>query len=176
MNIKTNLTLLFFNMKKEKKKKKVDETSKNNSSWGGPRKGAGRPEGQENEATKDKRIVQEEIKQRVLRSSDSLITSQMTLAKGIQMLYRIDEDDEGKKSKPILIESQEEIESYLAGEYEGTSDYYFITTERPDNKALDSLLDRTFGKARQNIGIDGGEDGSAVKVRNLESELKDWAK
>ena len=123
---------------------------------GGEREGAGRPPGKENEATMTKRLVKKALEKRILNSADDLINSQMNLAKGVQMLYKIEKDKDGKNKKPELVIMQEEIEAYLAGECEG--DYYFITTERPDNKALDSLLDRTFGKARQNVGLDGGED------------------
>lgn len=153
------------------------EKQKNNSTVpgknGGARPGAGRPKGSENQSTKDKRIVQEKLKQRVLKSADSLMTSQMNLAKGIQMLYKIKTNKDGSKRKPELVDNLEEIESYLAGEYEDSNDeYYFITTERPDNRALDSLFDRTFGKARQNIGLDGGEDGKPIKT--IDVTFKDF--
>jgi len=74
------------------------------------------------------------------------------------MLYKIHTDSKGMKSKPELVTSQKEIEDYLAGETDANSDYYFITTERPDNRALDSLFDRTFGKAQQYVDhTSGGE-------------------
>ena len=124
---------------------KETETLKDNSDYkpdgknGGARPGAGRPVGGENKKTKEKRIVKEEMKQRIMRSKDSLLNSQMNLAKGVQMLFKSKkltiEDKEGnvieiKKEKPILVESQSEIESYLAGEYDDDKDnYYFITIE-----------------------------------------------
>lgn len=146
----------------EDKDKTEDETLKENSSdvksWGGARPNAGRPKGSENEETRKKRVVEEEFKQRVLRSAQKLISSQMNLAQGVQMLYCIhtETDDKGRqtKSKPRLVESQSEIEAYLAGEYDDSEDdYYFITTERPDNRALDSLFDRVFGKSVNNVDI-----------------------
>jgi hypothetical protein len=139
----------------------TNEILKEKSTWGGARENAGRPEGSHNKATLDKKIVEEEIKQRVLRSADQLINSQMNLAQGVQMLFKIHTTEKGVKGKPELVTSQIEIEEYLAGEYEGSNDdYYFITTERPDNKALDSLFDRTLGKAVQRVG---NPDGSNVK-------------
>ena len=135
-----------------------DISNSTSSSWGGARPNAGRPRGSENEETRKKRVVEEEFRQRVLRSAQKLISSQMNLAEGTQMLFRIDTetDEKGntKKSKPILVTSQEEIESYLAGEFEDEDEkYYFITTERPDNRALDSLFDRVFGKSVNNIDV-----------------------
>lgn len=147
----------------EDKDKTEDETLKDisnstSNTWGGARPNAGRPKGSENEETRKKRVVEEEFKQRVLRSAQKLISSQMNLAQGVQMLYCIhtERDSKGneKKDKPRLVESQSEIEAYLAGEYDDSEDdYYFITTERPDNRALDSLFDRVFGKSVNNIDV-----------------------
>ena len=144
-----------------------NETLKENSSdvksWGGARPNAGRPKGSENEETRKKRVVEEEFKQRVLRSADKLISSQMNLAQGVQMLYVIEKTEKGANKKPRLITDQETIESYLAGELDGDPDeYYFITTERPDNRALDSLFDRVFGKSVNNIDVKS--DGKELKT------------
>lgn len=153
--------------KKTKAKKKTDkkklESSKKKSSWGGKRENAGRDKGSKNKATLEQKIIMDEIKQRILRSADQLINSQMNLAQGVQMLYKIHTDKKGVRSKPELVTSQREIEEYLAGEYEGNNDdYYFITTERPDNRALDSLLDRTFGKATNNVDVKS--DGKPIPI------------
>lgn len=134
------------------------ENLEEKSSWGGAREGSGRPSGSTNKQTKERRAVEEAMKDRIMRSADTLLNSQMNLAQGVQMLYVIKTDDKGKKEKPELVTDQPTIESYLAGELDEEQDeYYFITTERPDNRALDSLFDRTFGKARQNVTVDGGE-------------------
>ena len=120
------------------------------------------------------------MRQRVIRSKDALMNSQMNLASGCQLLFKIEtvkyKDKDGnwkeEKKKPKIVESQEEIEDYLAGDYEDEKDvYYFITTKVPDNKAIDSLFDRTFGKARQNIGLDGGKDGEPIPILNLKENV-----
>ncbi|MHC1728082.1 MAG: hypothetical protein AB9866_19115 [Syntrophobacteraceae bacterium] len=99
------------------------------------------------------------MKQRILHGFKGLLDSQFTLAKGCSYLYRIEKDEKGQKKKPELITNQATIEQYLNGEFDDDQDeFYFITTERPDNKAIDSLLDRVFGKARQTLGLDGGLD------------------
>lgn len=140
----------------------VEILKENSSGWGGARPNAGRPKGSENEETKKKRVVEEEFRQRVLRSADQLINSQMNLAQGVQMLYCIEEDEKGKQKKPRLVTEQWEIEKYLEGDTEYGKDYYFITTERPDNRALDSLFDRVFGKAINNLDIKS--DGKELKT------------
>jgi len=140
----------------------VDSLNEKSNTHGGKREGAGRQEGSKNKATIEKKIAEQEFKDRVLKSMDKLITSQMNLAQGCQYLFKINKKD---KSRPERITDPKVIEAYLAGDYDDMGDdYYFLTTEKPDNKALDSLIDRVFGKARQKIGVDGGEDGEPVKV------------
>lgn len=131
-----------------------DISNSTSSSWGGARPNAGRPRGSENEETRKKRVVEEEFRQRVLRSANKLINSQMNLAEGVQMLYVIEKTEKGANKKPRLITDQDTIERFLAGELDNEEkEYYFITTERPDNRALDSLFDRVFGKSVNNIDV-----------------------
>jgi hypothetical protein len=133
------------------------EKLKNKSIKGGARPGAGRKKGGMNKATLERKIVEEEIRQRVLKSTDKLLDSQMNLAQGCSYLYMVETIMEGKRStrkKPVLITSPWLIEQYLAGELDDEEkEYYYMTTERPNNQALDSLLDRTFGKALQTTDI-----------------------
>ncbi len=35
-------------------------------------------------------------------------------------------------------------------------EFYFITTKEPNNFAIDSMLDRTFGKSTNNVDITSG--------------------
>lgn len=142
---------------------------KKSNTWGGARPNAGRHLGSENEETRKKRIVEKEIKQRVLRSADKLINAQMSLAQGVQMLYVIEKTEKGANKKPRLIKDQTIIEKFLAGELDNEPDeYYFITTEKPDNRALDSLLDRIFGKAVSNLDITS--DGKSLVV-NIDKDI-----
>lgn len=135
------------------------ENLEEKSSHGGVREGSGRKKGSENEITKEKRIVTDGMKKRVMKAANKLLDAQMTLAQGIQMLYVIKTIDD-KKQKPEIITDAKTIESFLAGELDNEDDeYYFITTERPDNRALDSLFDRTFGKAIQYLDIKDDRDG-----------------
>lgn len=143
------------------------ENLKENSNWGGVREGAGRKEGSENEDTKERRIAEKEMKDRIIRSKDALLNAQMSIAQGTQMLFKIEKeiDEKGneKKSKPILITSQSEIEAYLAGEFNDGDDYYFITTERPENKAIDSLFNRVLGTPRATVDMNLSSDDDLRK-------------
>jgi len=160
-------------MAEEVDKTKDESLKEKSRGWGGARDNAGRPYGSKNSATKEQKVVQEEFRQRVLKSMDTLITSQMNLAEGVQMLYKISKDDKGKNKKPVIVTSQYEIESYLAGEQEDKSEYYFITTERPDNRALDSLIDRVFGKSTHNIDVQSGGKPLPLITFNKDGSISD---
>lgn len=126
----------------------------------------GRPVGSKNKQTLEKSRIERAIKGRIMRSADALINSQMGLAKGLTYLYVIKtnrwKDKDGKwkskRQKPRLVKDQPTIEAYLADELTGDDDYYFLSTDKPDNKALDSLMDRAFGKAQRSMDITSGGD------------------
>ena len=154
------------------------ETLKKQSNWGGKRKGAGMPKGMKTKKTRERLEAENYFKQRVLDSIEGLVDSQMNLAKGCQYLFKIkkiyvEKEDKyvvPKGAKPEIVKSQTEIASYLAGDFDDRDecDYYFMTTEKPDNRALDSLVDRVFGKAKQNIAVEGSLTISGLlnKLRN----------
>ena len=161
---------------KGEKPKNISEHGKN----GGARPGAGRKPGGKNKKTKEEEIVREEFRQRVLKSMSKLINAQMNLAQGAQMLFKLEtkkyKNNKGKwqekRLPPKLVTNQSTIESYLAGELKddqgndgeiGENSYYFITTAKPDNKALDSLIDRVFGKSVQRTELTGA-DGDPIAV------------
>lgn len=126
------------------------------SNWGGFRPGAGRPVGALSKTTIEQKIAKQLLVQRVLRSQDRLINAQMSLAQGCSFLYVIKVETVNgikRKERPQLVKDQYLIESYLAGDLEDKEDYYFITTEKPDTRALDSLLDRVHGKANQSVDL-----------------------
>lgn len=132
---------------------------KKKSTHGGKREGSGRPAGSKNKATKEKEAIEREFKRKIMRSVNRLFNAQMHLAEGTKYLWRIDKDKDGNKKKPALVTSPAEIESFLRDEVDEDS-YYYISTGRPDNRAIDSMLDRLFGKAVQNI--DATSDGEKI--------------
>lgn len=141
------------------------EILKNKSTLGGARPGAGRKPGGMNMATKKKLKIEKIFKMKILASVDTLYSAQMKIATGCSYLYRIDKDEKGNSKKPVLVTSQNEIEEYLRGEVDQDS-YYYITTDKPDNKAIDSMLDRVFGKAMQSVDLTTKGD----KVNNYTDE------
>jgi hypothetical protein len=137
---------------------------------GGKQPGAGRPKGGKNQTTLEKERVQAELRQRTMRAADKLWNAQYQKAVGSVMVFRVDEEegDNGKvKRIHTLVESADEIKRVL-DENEGLDgnvgeNYYFVTTVPPDNKAIDSMFDRTFGKAQQTVEI---TDESTQKWKN----------
>lgn len=137
--------------------------------WGGPRPNSGRPKGSENEETQQRRLAERDYKMRVVAHIHDLFNSQLNLARGLTYLYRIEEseDEKGKRvKKHVLVESPDEIRDVLDdldGSDSGTVDdtYYYITTKAPDIRAIDSMMDRVFGKAKQSTVIED-PDGNAL--------------
>lgn len=139
-------------------------------------KKGGRPKGRKGNKTLEKEIVKKHFDERILRATDSLINSQLSLAIGQQFLYKIEKEwiktgetkngkDIGywKNLKPKIVESQSEIEMFLEGEAEyGDKDdendpsatYYFLTTKEPNNEAIKDLQNRVHGKPRETLAVD----------------------
>lgn len=142
------------------------------------RRNNGKKKGTLSKKTIEQKIAFEELRQTVLRSQRSLIASQLGLAKGLLVVMKL---TKGSK-KPIQVSDKEEIIDFMEKQQNGMyvdndngNEYFFLAAKEPDNKALDSLLDRVHGKARQNFGLDGGENDKPVAISLVEKELKEWA-
>lgn len=131
----------------------------------------GRPRGAKSKETVIKETAFEELQQRFLGAQDALINAQLSIARGQTFLYKIEKtwvsspkgDKEGywKNEKPNLVTTQWEIESYLeelaenngelSDDQDGGATYYFLTTKEPNNEALKNILDRVYGKPKENV-------------------------
>lgn len=134
------------------------ENSKNESSskgWGGKREGSGRKRGGENEATKRRRLAEKNYRDRVIAHVPELFNAQLNLAKGITYLIRI---DEVKNSKGQIVKKHRIVESptemcEVLDELEGSDrgvvedHYYYLSYRPPSGPAIDSMMDRIFGKS-----------------------------
>lgn len=126
------------------------ENSNEKSSWGGTRPGAGRPEGSMNEATKERMRVKAAFQERVAKNADVLFNSQFNLARGEQYLMWRHKVGSGNKERTIVevVDDPEIIKAYLDETLETDGDeFYYISTKPANGMAIDSMLDRTFGKA-----------------------------
>jgi hypothetical protein len=153
---------------------------------GGKRPGAGRKKGSKSKSTLEREATLKAFRDRVMKNADLLFDAQLTLARGTTYLYKIEKELQigpkgGKRyirSKPKLVESQAEIEDYLEGlieegdpddENDPAATYYFLTTKDPDNRAIDSMLDRTFGRPTQPIG---GDEENPLIVKGIEVRIR----
>lgn len=143
---------------------------------GGRTEGAGRKKGSVNKATIAQKKAFDELKLTVLAAQKSLLRVQMGGAKGSYIVMK-----HTKGKKPERVTSMKEIENFMIHQENGflndedEKTYYLLTVKEPDLKAIDSLLDRVHGRARQNIGVDGGEDDKPIAIKVVEEELKSWA-
>lgn len=143
-------------------------------------KKGGRPPGSKSEATLEREEVLKQMRQKVMGVADELFIAQMSLAKGYYYLYKIEKKlyvgpKGGKKyvpQRPKLVKDLWEIEAYLCGLVDESNDphdndpaatYYYIVTKDPQNAAIDSLQDRTFGRSTQSVEV-SNPDGSLKTV------------
>lgn len=110
---------------------------------GGYRLGAGRPKGAKNKKTLEKKIIDEELKRRVIQKADALLNAQLSVAIGCSYLFKVEKN----RKKPVMIKDPKIISDYLGGELDDR--YYYITTEEPNWRAVVSLFDRVFGRPKE---------------------------
>lgn len=129
---------------------------------GGPRPGAGRPKGGRNEKTLERERVLAQVQLRIMRSANSLFNASKSLAVGTQLLYRVDTNAKGVRSKPIFVTDESEVEAYVdslnvAGEssLNDRNTYYFITTKEPNELSIKNLMDRAFGRPTETLSLTG---------------------
>lgn len=127
------------------------------SNRGGAREGAGRPKGSLDKKTIEEKEALEKFKARVRMRVNRLFNAQASLAEGLQYMIRIEttKDSKGKEIKKHVrvTDPDEMIRALDEGLGDVDGDYYYLTSKDPDNKALDSLMDRTFGKAPQAVDL-----------------------
>lgn len=155
----------------------ISETMKPKSSRGGARPGAGHPKGKKTQRVIEREAVLRAFRDRVARNADKLLNAQMSLATGTQMLFVVHTDSKGSRRKPEMVTDVDVITRFL-DENEGmdgtmkvgshaedskVEDYFFLTTMPPNNQALESLLNRTFGKPQESIDLTS--DGE--KISNI---------
>lgn len=155
---------------------------------GGKRPGSGRKKGKKNPETLEREKVLAEVRQRILRSAQRFLDAQSSVALGQQFLYKIVKKKKvGPKGgisyeaqKPELVTSEIEIRSYLEGLVENgdmednkdpAATYYFITTKEPSNNAIDSLMNRAFGKTAQAVEL-AGKDGGPIQIEGVEITVR----
>ena len=126
---------------------------------------SGRKPGKVSEEKMILKLQKEALQKRIAAHADQLFNAQFNLAVGQTMLFvkvKV-RDSKGKVISTYTerVESQETIKQYLDDEDQLNDDehFYYITTRPANNQALSNLLDRAFGKPKENIEL--GEDPDA---------------
>lgn len=147
------------------------ENLKEDSRWGGARPGAGRPKGSMNQASKDRKAAKMAYQDRIAKVADELFNSQYTLAKGEQYLFWKHKVGSGAKERTIIevVEDTETIIAYLNDELDtGDDEYYYLNTKPANGMAIDSMLDRAFGKAEAKLDVT--TDGERIGLSAEQAE------
>ncbi len=120
-------------------------------------------QGQKTRKTIAREAARAAYQQLVLQNLRPLFSSQMALARGVSYVYRIDRHGKGSslRIEHVLLEDPREIADALDiiengdpnGDDEGHG-FYYVTTKAPENRAIDSMLDRSIGKPAQPISGD----------------------
>lgn len=158
------------------------ENSNDNSNWGGARPGSGRPKGSMNPKTKERVAVKAAFQERVAQNADRLFNSQFNLAVGEQYLMHKYTVGLGSKQRTAVEveDSPEVIKQFINDELNNTGDdeWYYLSTKPANGMAIDSLLDRSFGKSEQKMDVttDGEKinQGSANSI--LAADFADYLK
>lgn len=145
----------------------MEETDNSNekSNWGGVRPGAGRPKGTMNPDTKERLAIKNAFQERVARNADRLFNAQFNLAVGEQFLMWRHKVGSGTKERTVVeaVDNPDIIKAYLDETLELDPDeFYFISTKQANGVAIDSLLDRSFGRSEQKMDLT--TDGESLKV------------
>lgn len=140
------------------------------SNRGGVRPNSGRKLGTLEPQTIERRHANKLFNQRVRKVADKLFVAQSQLALGSMKVIRVDEitnskGDVVKKQYVHVTDTQEIID--LLTEHHGlpgllNGSYYFFEDVAPDNKALDSLLNRGLGKPAETFEISPSESLAEV--------------
>lgn len=138
-----------------------------NKKWGGARPNAGRPLHSKNPETIEREAVKKVFQDRVAKNADKLFNAQLDLAIGEKYLMVITTTGQGSKQKreTTVVTDIETIKQFLDSEEDPNfgeeNEYYFMSTKPANNMALDSLLNRSFGKADEKLDIT--TDGDSLK-------------
>ena len=115
------------------------------------RKG-GRPKGAKSPQTLEREAVAAAFRERVFKKADRLLNAQLTLAEGCSFLFKIVK--RGKREEHVIVTDPKEIKAYLDGDLDD-EEYRYISTKEPNNQAIDSMLNRTLGKPKETVEVQG---------------------
>jgi hypothetical protein len=125
---------------------------KNRYGGGGPQPGSGRPKGKKSPVTLEREEALRQFRERVAKNTHKIFEAQLDLAIGEKYLMVVHTIGKGARAKreTEIVTNPDVIKQYLDEELDNTdTEYYFMTTKPANNQALDSLLNRTFGRPKE---------------------------
>lgn len=138
---------------------------------GGPREGAGRRTGSRNKKTLVQEAERKAFVQLALENLRPIFRKQLLLAMGQTFVYRKEYHGKGAtlRIEHVLLEKPHEIADALDtianNDFQDPEgEYVYISTKSPENRALDSILDRSIGKPATPISGVKGEPLEVVTV------------
>lgn len=135
------------------------ESLNNISKHGGARPGAGHPKGKKTKTVLEREAAAKVFKERVAKNVDRLFNAQLDLAVGEKYLMLIETTGKGvnRKRTTSIVTDIEIIKRFLDEDLDNTeTEYYFMTTKPANNQALEGMLNRSFGKAKESIDLTSG--------------------
>lgn len=151
----------------------VERTEKKKN--GGARPGSGMKKGQKTRKTLEREASRKAYEQLVLENLRPIFHKQLWLAMGQTYVYRIDKHKakgEPTRIEHVLLEEPHEIADALDilanGDQNGDetgSGFYYVVTKPPENRAIDSMLDRSIGSAKQSVDLTSG--GKVIKGNTI---------
>lgn len=143
------------------------------------RKNNGRKPGSMNKTTMESKLAKKAFIERVNKNVDKLFNSQLDLAVGEKYLMVVKTAGKGAKARreTSIVSDPEIIKRYLDDEtsLDSENEYYFMTTKPANTKAIDSLLDRSFGKAKESVDLTSDDKPINVLSSLTIEELKKLA-
>ncbi len=142
---------------------------------GGYRPNSGRPKGAVDPTTAKKNKAEKQFKRWVYKDSRDFYLAQKKLALGVTVVVKRELDAKTKKwGKYEIVTDPKEIVRFLNGKTKPNVEYFDVVTSKPDNAALQGLLDRAFGKAKESIEMDHTNDpitSVSIKIIKSKNEL-----
>ena len=139
----------------------------------GTKKDGGRKTGSKNAKTIAKDKAYEDHQQAILKELAELRSAHFSVAKGTTIVLARDfiKNKQGKMERLgrfTRIIDPDEIEEMVAGENEEGETYHIITTQDPNPKALEDLVNRVFGKPKEYHEF----DFKAKELKAIQDDIK----
>jgi len=146
-------------------------------SIGGARPGAGRPAHGKNKSTIIKEEAERQFKERVAKNVDRLFNSQLDLALGEKYLMVITTIGSGtrQRKETSVVTDPETIKQFLDDESSLNNDteYYYMSTKPANNQALEGMMNRAFGRAKESVDVTSGGEKLNPNISITDEELDD---